>query len=709
MKTGRGSEAPRRRAWRSPVRPWGLLAAAVLIALPAVPAAAEQGWSSDLVRRDAQGRLVYTSDADGNCIPDFSHAGYRGGGVAPPRIAAARTVRPGSGNDTVAIQAALDEVAALKPDARGFRGAVELAAGVYEIWGTLSIDASGVVLRGAGDGGDPARDTILLARGDAPHQRPVIVAGGGSPASAAWPDEVPGTRTNILTRVVPVGARSFAVADASAFRVGDNVIVVHPSTRRWIRAVDGGGTGADPSWAPGELDIVYNRRIRAIHGDGVVLDGPVFNHLDRRLSQSYVYLHDRSGIRTRIGLESLRIDIQTSGDPEDEDHAWDAIRLEEIEDAWVRDVTALHFGGSAVRTWQANRITVERVRALDPVSLLSGSRRYSFNAYRASNDILFVDCYATESRHAYVSNGVTSTSGIVFLDSTSLGDHNASEGHRRWSQGLLYDRCTFAEPNTTGAQLGLYNRGSYGTGHGWSAAHSVAWNTVVENSIVVQQPPTAQNYAIGCYGTVTPEGPWESPAGHIEGSNAPGLDPDSLYRAQLRDRRAHGIAPSQPARLEVVAADPPRLRWIDVAQDEDGYEIERSDDGGASWTRIGDTGPNVTNSVEAGGAWALFRVRAVNQRGGSIWSNAACYDPDGDGVCGGRQAAACASCGSSLEVRTAESGSQCHDGVDNDLDGLIDGQDDGCGVEDLPTRASLPAGAPAELEPLLPERFRLRR
>ena len=35
---------------------------------------------SKLVYPGSDGRLVYTPDEKGNIIPDFSHAGYRGGG-----------------------------------------------------------------------------------------------------------------------------------------------------------------------------------------------------------------------------------------------------------------------------------------------------------------------------------------------------------------------------------------------------------------------------------------------------------------------------------------------------------------------------------------------------------------------------------------------------------------------------------------------------
>jgi hypothetical protein len=57
-------------------------------------------------------------------------------------------VAPVEGDDGASIQAAIDEVSALEPDADGFRGAVLLRAGTYEVAGSLSIRTSGVVLRG---------------------------------------------------------------------------------------------------------------------------------------------------------------------------------------------------------------------------------------------------------------------------------------------------------------------------------------------------------------------------------------------------------------------------------------------------------------------------------------------------------------------------------------------------------------------------------
>jgi hypothetical protein len=80
-----------------------------------------------------------------------------------------------------------------------------------------------------------------------------------------------------------------------------------------------------------------------------------------------------------------------------------------------------------------------------------------------------------------------------------------------------------------------------GTGHGWASVHSVAWNcSAPGRAFVVQKPPTAQNYAIGCWvdtvAATTPIAPFTHPLGHVEGTRRSGLEPRSLFYAQLAMR-----------------------------------------------------------------------------------------------------------------------------------------------------------------------------
>ena len=517
---------------------------------------AQGTWQSDLVFYDDNNKLVYKSDQYGNRIPDFSYAGYRNSELQIPSVPIVKEIEPVAGDNTTHIQNALFEVAIMPADSSGIRGALLLKAGEYEVRGTIKLNFDGVIIRGVGDGNDPLSNTIIKATGNSPSKRSVLVAGGGG--TSKWADSESGSQTNIISDTVFIGERKFRVANPSLYNVGDNIIIVHPCTNEWLAAIDYGGTfsdsiGAEPGvdlpWAEGSQKLVFNRYIRAINGDTITIDAPVFNHLVRSLSQSYIYKYARLNIKTQVGIENLRIDIVTNGGT-DENHAWNAIDLYQIEDSWVRDCTVLHFGLSGFRSNTASRITIENCQALDPVATITGGNMYNFNIYTASQQILFKNCHAANGRHHYVSNGTSWTSGCVFLNCTSSGAYASSEGHRQWSMGLLYDNHTELDGPRAGLNprlLGLYNRGFFGTSHGWSSAHSVAWACDMANGdLVVQQPPTAQNYAIGCFGArvtgVRPPASFPAPDGYIEGVNQAGLLPGSLFLAQLEDRLGPAVS-----------------------------------------------------------------------------------------------------------------------------------------------------------------------
>ena len=131
-------------------RPSLMVAAAVAVFI-----APARAWESARVRYDSNGRLFYPSDTSGNRIPDYSHAGCKGGGVSLPTVPVVLTLSPVSGDDTASIRAAIDQVGTLPVQANGYRGTLLLTAGVYDVAGTVRVNQSGVVLSGVGDGADP--------------------------------------------------------------------------------------------------------------------------------------------------------------------------------------------------------------------------------------------------------------------------------------------------------------------------------------------------------------------------------------------------------------------------------------------------------------------------------------------------------------------------------------------------------------------------
>src|SRR4026209_1677708 len=108
---------------------------------------AQSSVKSQWVYPDAKGKLVYKTLQTGDKIMDFSYAGYMGGGVAIPTIPVRITLSPAPGDNSEAIQNAINKVASM-PISNGFRGAVLLKAGTFDCEKTITINASGVVLRG---------------------------------------------------------------------------------------------------------------------------------------------------------------------------------------------------------------------------------------------------------------------------------------------------------------------------------------------------------------------------------------------------------------------------------------------------------------------------------------------------------------------------------------------------------------------------------
>jgi len=91
---------------------------------------------------EKKGQLIYATAENGDRVPDFSTAGYMGGGVDIPNAPVRVVVPRADGDNTAHIQAALDHVASLQPDDKGIRGAVLLQKGRYDVSGQLKITAS---------------------------------------------------------------------------------------------------------------------------------------------------------------------------------------------------------------------------------------------------------------------------------------------------------------------------------------------------------------------------------------------------------------------------------------------------------------------------------------------------------------------------------------------------------------------------------------
>ncbi|MDP4208622.1 MAG: DUF6298 domain-containing protein [Bacteroidota bacterium] len=466
-----------------------------------------------------EGHLVYAPDAQGNRIPNFSYCGYKASEAPIPNVPVKVVVPVSKGDATVRIQAALDYVASLAADKDGFRGAVLLEKGTYEVSGQLKITASGVILRGSGMS---ENGTIVLGTG-VDRQTLITISGKNNKTVAK--------ETKIKDVYVPVNATQIHVSSPNSYKVGDMVQIHRPSTWEWIRTLKtehfGGGITA-LGWKPGERDIFWDRKIVAVNGDAITLDAPLTTALDSTYGGGLIATYQWNGRISQVGVENLRCrSTYDTNNPKDEAHRWMAITIESTQDAWVRQVTFEHFAGSAVVVWEtAKRVTVEDCKSLSPVSEIGGQRRYSF--WTTGQQVLFQRDYAEYGFHDFAV-GFCAPGPNAFVQCESHLPNSFSGGIDSWASGVLFDIV-----NVDGQALSFKNRGQDGQGAGWGAANSVFWQCSAAR-VDCYAPPTAQNWAFGIWAQFSGDGYWSDSNNSIR--------PRSLFYAQLYDRTGFKAKP----------------------------------------------------------------------------------------------------------------------------------------------------------------------
>jgi len=478
-----------------------------------------QSVESSLVYEGIDGHLVYETYANEgqtnsvNIIPDFSHCGYMGGGVAIPDVPVATTLSPRNGDDTQMIQDAIDYVSSLSPDANGFRGAVLLTAGRYQVSSSLTITAGGVVLRGQGQ---DVLGTVLEATGAYGYN--VIEVKGSGELSI-----ISSTIRLITFPYVPVGAYSFGVENTGGYSIGDWIIVQRTTNQFWIDELAMGQYG----WRVDSYRHMYERYVVAISHNAITIDSPMVEVIEDKYGGGRIFKSNPLSRIRQCGVENLRIESTYASDT-DESHPWDAVVLQDVEDSWVRRVTAQFFAGCCVKMEsESTRVTIEDCAFLDPKSLITGGRRYAFMINPTANHILFQRCYAAHARHSYVT-GHLIPGPNVFVDCYGYNCWLDSGPHHRWATGTLYDNVRDS------LQINAQNHGPTGTGQGWAGAQQVLWNCRA-GSTVCEAPKGAMNFAIGC-STTRKNGLWvDEPDGFWEHHGQP-VKPRSLYYKQLEDR-----------------------------------------------------------------------------------------------------------------------------------------------------------------------------
>ncbi len=236
------------------------------------------------------GHVTYGYATNGDVIPDYSSAGYSGGGVVIPNPPVTTTLNPDGQDDTVRIQNAINSIAAMPVGANGFRGVLMLNAGVYYITNPITIGTSGIVIRGAGSG---TSGTILRRTTD--NEDAITIDNGGGLKSQV------GSTLNITTTYVPVGATYFALDSVSGLSVGDTISISRNPTKAWILQLPEPQTNR-------AYGVSWDRTITEIDSNRIRVDAPVNQAIETQWGGGTVFKYTWASRLTNCGVEDIRAD-----------------------------------------------------------------------------------------------------------------------------------------------------------------------------------------------------------------------------------------------------------------------------------------------------------------------------------------------------------------------------------------------------------------
>ncbi len=499
----------------------------------------ESTWRSKLYPKNWTPALT---DSEGRFLPDMSYAGYHNGETEPSARSAKifNVVKmfgadsTGKRDATRAIQKAVDAATG----AGG--GVVLLPRGLFRCDGVIQINASKIVLRGAGKNATRLFFTTVPRKGWQSH----ISFRGRLHAGKDISLSKDGDNRSFDVRVDKVGNLKVGDDVALGWVITDAFVDDHGMVGIW-KAFNG-------KWRP-----FFLRRITRIdrHGQShrITLDVPLRYRARMRDDAS---LRRLSGYISECGIESLSVANALA--PK---QAWSragvhVIGLDAAKDCWVRDVATFpsplkeankfHLQNGGIIATNSKRITIANCRMEKAQNRGGGGAGYLFEVSR-SNEILTRDCVGLDGRHNFIQNWDFGTAGCVWLRCVSRGSRTYvgildpigwpayCEYHHSLAMACLVDQCEL-DDGWSGV-----NRRHWSSGAGNTVTQSTYWNTSGKGEIRSWQ--YGMGYIIGTTDIkvrTALKGPYAehtSPEDMTEGlGKGRHLVPQSLYEDQLRRR-----------------------------------------------------------------------------------------------------------------------------------------------------------------------------
>jgi hypothetical protein len=348
----------------------------------------------------------------------------------------------------------------------------------------------------------------------------VRIEGSGTP--------VTGNTANITGTYVPSGSQTIAVSSVSGFHVGGNVIITRTVTAAWVHFMHMDTlvrNGVHQTWLAPGTHITTDRTITAISGNNITLDAPLTDSFDAQFLGTPVgtiATYTWPGRISQDGLEHLKIVAPTGT------AVFSALVMDRVIDSWAQDCV----GQETQNAWNVNknarRITLDHVINMISTAQTRAAGTGDFSV--TGTEVLVNKSQSNGTGDWPFITAATGTGPIVFLNCTSTQAAGISP-HQRWTTGILADGCSL--PNAPQGTPGIAwrNRGTAGSGQGWTSGWAVAWN-VTTPWAMVSAPPGAENWCIGCIAQTVSS---SDPNGIFDSQNVK-VTPSSLYLEQLKER-----------------------------------------------------------------------------------------------------------------------------------------------------------------------------
>lgn len=473
---------------------------------------------------------------DGAFLHDFSYAGAFSGDPFPEGPSLRFDVQDfgadpvGRSDSGTAFQAAIDA-------ASREGGVVWVPAGIYQVAGTLRVEASNVIIRGEGPGSQ-----VHFTRSEGMTNRAhLLFAGRGEQGASTTLVADARARDNFVdvesTREIELGDQV-----AIGFTITPAFIERHGMTGTWVSFND-------------QYKHFYRRTVIGIdEANGRVrLDVPL---RDDVLVSDGAELRVLSSLIHGVGLETIALSNAASQEAAESVDRTHIVRMEWVVDSWVRSLTSFagpngaesqHLLSGGLKILHSHRVTVRDSELQLAQNRGGGGNGYLFEV-SMSNEVLFADNIARRGRHNFIQNWDFGTSGVVWLrcqslDGVAINSGIALVGLSEFHHSLATANLIDSNYATDG--WSAVNRGDYSSGAGLSAKENVFWN---HRGGRIQSFQFGLGFIIGTQdvdvrtelGTsFFGEDEHSAPQDFAEGIGAgASLTPSSLYEDQLRRRLA---------------------------------------------------------------------------------------------------------------------------------------------------------------------------